>query len=847
MSEDDRGAYESMPGEDSFIDWSTHTSLQGLLGISAGTRNGAAAISEGAVEDIEDRAMHIIGVTQYGEVLSNVYDSGGIANTSLNSPHTGDDNCWPGIVKLGNKFHIFQGQENAERKGQVVEMGSSTDIDDIGVVRPVVSSCTVAAAGVAPTYTEVKGTVRYWVSEMKGGNESALSQQIPHQDAIDYYLNFTAADTETGLHSGEDFNKAADWSAEFLFRRASKPSGAECIWSKRADLSSGTAGWSFHVAITGSIHFEASDDTAEETVDTNLDVCDGKWHRITVAYDVTATEINIWVDGNLRQTNSSATWANATTNATSAYVGSAGGASNFFSGHVTDLRCYSATEITDPGADDDLFTAVANPSTKTGLTGYWPCSDGSGSTVTDESDGGADDIALSPAPDWVQLQSNQELGAAVIDLGDGDRVTVTFDSTLYGKKLRVYRSQANGAQPYYLRTFTPSSGTPSFTDSTEDGNLGDLPFLHGDQPPEYARAAVAHANRVFVASGNKLYWTDISSDESYWTADNGNWIEIAPDDGDVITALASDYDSIIIFKANHIYRLNGRRPEEFTLRPLVPGTSIPVSVGAPNINAVCTTPLGVAFYWNRKVFMLSGSQLTRISDPIAEDLNADNVVLGKSNENTEWDSANVGYHAGRNEIWLCLGSNSAVPNKSWIYNLTSREWVGKRDRGYTAMQSIRGVNIWRPDLYDETFIGGTPTSNGRVLNILKSTSKTFWAATPSAYTSSMTLTPFYGNGLNNRKRFRYADIEFEVQSGTAEMDVIWYVDGDPSAATTVPVPTDATQLGIASTRTRAVKRVNINEVGHSLTIKFSGEPNTDGHWKVFGITYGYQDLGSRSR
>jgi hypothetical protein len=63
-----------------------------------------------------------------------------------------------------------------------------------------------------------------------------------------------------------------------------------------------------------------------------------------------------------------------------------------------------------------------------------------------------------------------------IDAADGSTITVGNGNTLPddGNDRRLYRSFANGDQPFYLATV--ATGTTVYTDNTADVDLGDLPI-----------------------------------------------------------------------------------------------------------------------------------------------------------------------------------------------------------------------------------------------------------------------------------------------------------------------------------------------------------------------------------
>jgi len=421
---------------------------------------------------------------------------------------------------------------------------------------------------------------------------------------------------------------------------------------------------------------------------------------------------------------------------------------------------------------------------------------------------------------------------AAID-GDGEYTcTIDPDITVTTSTL-LDKVVSQDIQSFIYTAHTVETGDHIYQDDIHDDYLGNLPFIHGDEPPPLAIPSVVHINRIFLAHGSKLYWSDVANEESFWWADDtddedghnetGNWINVYPDDGDRITALVSDYDSIIIFKTNHVYRLYGRRPEEFNLRPLVAGASTPVTIGCPNQNSVCSTPNGLVFYWNRKVYQLNAGALNKISAPIEEAILA--LAMFESGVHREYTGTNIGYWAERDQVWLSLATASptGTPTSTFIYDLSREIWMGARAAGYLSPQSVRGTGIWPSAFTEEKFIGGQGgVGNGLILDI---------ATSSTAHTASgFTLSPFYGGDLNTWKKFLGIQLIYESASSG---DLLVYYKIDDGAETLATM-----DMTVGDTGDRTHQTININENGRALTIRFAA---ASANWKVYGLTIIYQD------
>jgi hypothetical protein len=596
--------------------------------------------------------------------------------------------------------------------------------------------------------------------------------------------------------------------------------------------------------------FTLDDGASQSTVQTksivgsSVDTYAPGYHRISVTYDSAAPSLKIYRNSVLDEENTSAALTNGTLNAKNLTAGRGHLAVLFFTGRMYDFRVWNDVRTQAEIKANRVISLVGD---EDGLEGYWPCDEGSGTTL-DDKDSNDNDGTLSAATMW---QSNAVYGEPVINAGTGSRVDIVFaDERFHGQTYKIYRSYEDAASPFFLTQFEVTApavaGTPdannTYTDDILDRSLGDPPYLHGDQPNPVAIPSVVHANRIFIASGNRVYWSDIANEESFWWEDEtdtdghnetGNYIQVYPDDGDTITALASDHDSVIIFKANHAYRLYGRRPQDFQLRPVIPGAGNAVVIGCPNQNSVCATPNGLVFYWNRAVYLFAGGGIRKISDPIAEALD---VSFGGAYANDEYVGAAIGYWAENGQVWLSLPNNSSngTANVSFIYCLETGRWIGYRNAGYQGAHSVRSSSLWQTAFADEKFIGGEGGvgATGDVMEI---------ASTPGTVPSggaSAELSPFYGRRFNTHKNWLHLDIEYE-SSASGSFNVQYKVDDGSYTSVSISMAGETNGK-------KYRERVNVAEKGRMIQVKFTSSAGSN-KWKVTGLTYEWQEEGALSR
>ena len=444
----------------------------------------------------------------------------------------------------------------------------------------------------------------------------------------------------------------------------------------------------------------------------------------------------------------------------------------------------------------------------------------------------------------------QSDGTEGIDAGTGGTVKIVIDKDTptgdanytddpnYYKTatFKLYRTYEDGAQPYDtgIRITTDGDGDGEAEDDVDDSDLGNLPYIHGDPPPDTSKAALSHFGRIFVADAEntagtgglkcRVYWSDLANPESFWTEENGSYVEVFKGDGEEITALARDRDGVLVFKNNHLYKINGRTPDEFYLTEITLAHPNASAIGTPSLRSFCYTPSGIVFYWNKGVYLYNGSYPRKISTPIDQDLRG-------IDSHDEASGVAVGYYSHRNQVYVSVPLSGSNPSHTYIFDMDVGEWAGRMTDGFRQFFSLSvdadtDLSTFDSDT-NEMFLGVDWDATGKVYRL--DTGTQFESATID---SGLTLSPFFGSSLNRLKTFLYVDVIFEpVAAGIIDLE--WWIDGESGDSTTVAIAMDKTGYG------RHRRRVNIGYKGRDLTLKINNDSGYGGDWKVYGLIIGY--------
>lgn len=182
--------------------------------------------------------------------------------------------------------------------------------------------------------------------------------------------------------------------------------------------------------------------------------------------------------------------------------------------------------------------------------------------------------------------------------------------------MRLYRTKANGYDFYLEKEwshgdtdFTYTGGASPFHTIdiyyvfTPDNELGAV-YLPGnydhDNAPQSDYAAPV-GQRVFLASGQNVYWSSLDGIEYY---NQSTGFELFPD---VVTALGTFRSYCVVFSADRIWLM------EIAPDGLPNIIEVPTPVGTTYSKAMCTTDDGLLFLREDGLWLFNGSRVSKIA------------------------------------------------------------------------------------------------------------------------------------------------------------------------------------------------------------------------------------------
>jgi hypothetical protein len=334
-----------------------------------------------------------------------------------------------------------------------------------------------------------------------------------------------------------------------------------------------------------------------------------------------------------------------------------------------------------------------------------------------------------------------------------------------------------------------------------------------------------------------------------------------PDDGDEGTALARVRDGLVIFKRNHMYKLRGRTPDQFYFDEITLADASGRTIGTPSAKSLVNIGANIAFYHGKAVWIYSGGV-----NPPQKISSAIDASLKSITTRFEPSSVALGYYPARNQLWVSVPTSisknfaadgSGAANETFIYDIDTQQWVGQMAEGFGSFHYVPITHETTLSASQFSALGEEegpfflatqpdvgPSDGGRIWRM-----DTVGGLETSSH---VTFSPFYGRSPMSLKRFLYVDLVFDSNATGQEVAVDWWIDGETGDVTTVPSTwDDSPKVGFSlsdTTKSRARVRVNIGEIGQSLTLKIKSEGVAgETPWRCHSMTFGFQEFESISR
>lgn len=236
---------------------------------------------------------------------------------------------------------------------------------------------------------------------------------------------------------------------------------------------------------------------------------------------------------------------------------------------------------------------------------------------------------------------------------------------------KIWLVQHNG-------TIVQWDGTTWSTVSAWDGTVTTAAM------PQARSLAVAH-NRIWAGgvrlSGgteqrSRVYFSEVIDPTKWITL---NFFDIAPDNGQAITALAPFGDQIFVFKENSLYQIVGSNELEFDSY-LVDGAT-----GTQAPGTIANVGLSLFFFDHlRGVYQYDGQGFARVSEKI------NTYLLDGVNKDEIHKARGVAY---RNRYYLSVPWGASTTNsRTFVYDPEIQAWT-EYDLGFADMTLLDGVPL----------------------------------------------------------------------------------------------------------------------------------------------------------
>lgn len=291
-----------------------------------------------------------------------------------------------------------------------------------------------------------------------------------------------------------------------------------------------------------------------------------------------------------------------------------------------------------------------------------------------------------------------------------------------------------------------------------------------------AKAITVHKNRIFLGNTDgatnqsriRYSGSDASpTDVEYYKSTS--FIDVQPDDGDVIQQIVPYLDSLIIFKRNSVWTLRGNTPRDFQL---VLGNP---SLGCVAPRSVAVWDKGAIFLSNRGVFSFDGGKVVRLSEKIDPALNALSAsALAKS-------TAII--FQQKYYLWVNELGTDAYPDTAYVFDFVTNTWTKYRSWNVTM------ATIWNRQGVDELYAADAFAAT-RVLRMLVGTSD---GGGDNLLTANQAGIETDATGWANIQNSTLTQTAVQARTGTKSLQILataggdCYFKGSPDGTGGIPV------------------------------------------------------------
>lgn len=237
----------------------------------------------------------------------------------------------------------------------------------------------------------------------------------------------------------------------------------------------------------------------------------------------------------------------------------------------------------------------------------------------------------------------------------------------------LYRTTVNGAIFFQVNPAPISIGTTVFADIFSDAELGVEAEFDNDPPPVF-KYIETHVNRLFgveAAFPNRLRFSKQFNQQA-WPA--LFFIDIDPDDGDMITGIKAFFDQLLIYKRETIYVLSGTDETNFSVQR----AQTDARVGALSNRSIAIINNQSGFLSERAPYAFEGLRTAYIGENVEGIFDRNNPSQNRQfNWSQEAITCSINYrNKTRNFYWLNIPTGASLRNNlSLVYDYVLGNWT----------------------------------------------------------------------------------------------------------------------------------------------------------------------------
>ncbi len=176
-----------------------------------------------------------------------------------------------------------------------------------------------------------------------------------------------------------------------------------------------------------------------------------------------------------------------------------------------------------------------------------------------------------------------------------------------------------------------------------------------------------------TSSPSHVYFSDAGTGET-WTANN--FVQLAPGDGEAITAIVAWREFVFVFKESKFFLFYGNSIDSAG-NPIFNYRTVDAGVGALGPRAVVAGREGVYFASRRGIYRTTGQEPEKVSDIIDPFFDPSQTVspfyLGGTQVQSVASNIALGYHAER--VFVGATTATSVNNKTLVYDPEHDWWT----------------------------------------------------------------------------------------------------------------------------------------------------------------------------